>query len=320
VTEPLLAGRVAVVTGAGRGIGRSHALRMAAYGARVVVNDPGVAMDGSPTDETPAQEVVGEIVAAGGEAVADLNDIATMEGGQAVVDLALSTWGRVDIVVNNAGIGRPRMVFNLEEQDWDDVVRVHLKGMFAVSRPACRWWRSEAKAGRGGYGRLVNTATGLLHVGGAGQSNYVAAKAGCAAFTAAVATEMAPYGVTANAILPGARTRLANVGWRIGRMAAEKEAFDSASPDWVAELVCYLASPAAGWVSGQCFDVRGGLVQQAVAWSHGAALERDDDGWTALDLVTEMPRLFGAGPHRSDPPPADWQQRYHSGEVGIRPT
>src|SRR5207237_8109858 len=137
----------------------------------------------------------------------------------------------LDVVGNDAGIGRPRMVFNMEEDDWDAVVRVHLKGTFAVTRPACRWWRSEAKAGRGGYGRVVNTATGLLLRDAAGQSNYVAAKAGAAAFTAAIASELAPYGVTANAILPGARTRLANVGCRIDRMEAARPGFASGAPE-----------------------------------------------------------------------------------------
>jgi NAD(P)-dependent dehydrogenase (short-subunit alcohol dehydrogenase family) len=315
----LLDGRVAVVTGGGRGIGRAHALRLAAYGARVVVNDPGVAMDGGPTAETPAQEVVSEVTAAGGVGVADTHDISSMEGGEAVVDLAVETWGRLDIVINNAGIGRPRMVFNMDEDDWDAVIRVHLKGTFAVSRPACRWWRSEAKAGRDAYGRVVNTSTGLLLRDAAGQSNYVAAKAGVAAFSAAVASEMAPYGVTVNAILPGARTRLASVGWRIDRMAAEREGFDSAAPEHVAELVCYLASPQAGWISGQCFEVRGGFVDHVVPWTVRAALERDDAGFTALDLVGEMPRLFGAGPFRSDPPPPEWQARYRAGETGITP-
>ena len=158
----MLQGRVAVVTGSGRGIGRAEATRLAAYGAKVVINDLGVATDGTETGETPAEEVVSEIRAAGGEAVADGSDISTAEGGEAVIQRALDEWGRVDIVVNNAGIGRPRMVFNLSEPEWDDVIRVHLKGTFSVTAPAARWWRSESKAGRGGYGRLVNTSTGLL--------------------------------------------------------------------------------------------------------------------------------------------------------------
>ena len=313
MSERMLDGKVAVVTGAGRGIGRAEATRLAAYGARVVVNDVGVATDGAETGETPADEAVAEIGNAGGEAIADAHDISTPDGGEALVQTALDALGRIDIVVNNAGIGRPHMVFNLEDAEWADVLRVHLTGTFAVSRPACRWWRAEHKAGRGGYGRLVNTSTGLLLYGGAGQSNYVAAKAGVAAFTDAVATEMAPYGVTANTIMPSARTRLANIGWRIDRAQAEEEAFDPTDPVHVAEMVCYLASPAAGWLSGQCFQVRGGMVEHVRTWEIDTQAERHDRGWTAADLAAEIPRLFGAGTKRADPQPKEWQEQYRQG-------
>jgi NAD(P)-dependent dehydrogenase (short-subunit alcohol dehydrogenase family) len=308
----MLDSRVAVVTGAGRGIGRAEATRLATYGARIVVNDVGVATDGSETGETPADEVVAAITEGGGEAIADAHDISTTEGGEALVQAALDTWGRVDIVVNNAGIGRPHMVFNLEDDEWADVLRVHLTGTFAVSRPACRWWRAAHKAGRGGYGRLINTSTGLLLYGGAGQSNYVAAKAGVLAFTDAVATEMTPYGVTANTIMPSARTRLAAIGWRIDRARAEEEDFDPTDPIHVAEMVCYLASPAAGWLSGQCFQVRGGVVEHVRAWEVDTQTERHDRGWTAGELATEVPLLFGAGAKRADPPPKEWQERYRN--------
>jgi NAD(P)-dependent dehydrogenase (short-subunit alcohol dehydrogenase family) len=314
----MLDGRVAVVTGAGRGVGRAEALRLAAYGARVVVNDAGVSTDGAPTSETPAAEVVREIGGAGGEAVASDADISTMAGGQAVVDLALETWGAIDIVVNNAGIGRPRMIFNMVEDEWDDVLAVHLKGTFAVSRAACAWWRAEAKAGRRSYGRLVNTATGLLLYGGAGQSNYVAAKAGVLAFSDALATEMAPYGVTVNVVMPSAMTRLAAIGWRMernidadrreaGERVTARDPVDRGDPVHVAELVSYLASPGAGWLSGQCFQVRGGAIEHVALPTVRATLERADRGWEAADLETEMPRLFGAGSKRPDPPPADWR-------------
>jgi NAD(P)-dependent dehydrogenase (short-subunit alcohol dehydrogenase family) len=294
--------RVAVVTGAGRGIGRAYALRMAAYGARVVVNDAGVATDGRATDENPAAEVVSEIAAAGGDAIAQRGDIADAAVGDALVAAALDRWGRLDIVVNNAGFGRPRMVFNLGDDEWDDVVRVHLRGTFVVSRPACRYWRAEAKAHGTTYGRLINTATGLLLYGGAGQSNYVAAKAGIAAFTAAVAQEMEPYLVTANAIMPGARTRMASVGWRMDRL----EGTESRDPVHVAELVCYLASPSAGWISGQFFHVSGHRIAHALAWTDRAELRRADRGWTAGDLVREFPRFFGAGPRPNEMPPKEW--------------
>jgi NAD(P)-dependent dehydrogenase (short-subunit alcohol dehydrogenase family) len=308
-----LTGRVAVVTGSGRGIGRAEATRLAAYGAKVVVNDLGVATDGSETDEAPADEVVGEIKAAGGEAVADRSDISTAEGGETLVRRAIDEWGRLDIVVNNAGFGRPRMAFNMSEAEWDDVIRVHLKGTFSVTAPACRWWREESKSGRGGYGRIVNTATGLLMLGGAGQSNYVAAKAGVMAFTNAIATEMAPYGVTANTIMPSAYTRLAAIGWRSrrNREAAPGE-IDYGDPVHVAEMVCYCASPEAGYLSGQTFQVRGGTVEHIRAWEVDRVVERGDRGWAAPDLAGEIPRMFGAGAKPAELPPKDWQEEYQA--------
>jgi NAD(P)-dependent dehydrogenase (short-subunit alcohol dehydrogenase family) len=312
VTDGVLDGKVAVVTGAGRGIGRAEAIRLAAYGARVVVNDLGVAMDGRRTNETPAEKVVDEIRAAGGEAVVDAHDISTHAGGSALVQAALGRWQRIDVVVNNAGIGRPHMVFNMEDDEWDAVLRVHLTGTFAVSRPACRWWRSEAKAGRSGSGRIIDTSTGLLLYGGAGQSNYVAAKAGVVAFTEAVATEMAPYGVTANAVMPSAHTRLAAVGWRIGRSRERDDAFDATDPNHVAEFVAYLASPAAAWINGQTFQVRGGVVEHIRTWEVDAQIERHDAGWSMPELAHEIPRMFGAGAKRSDPPPAEWQRQYRA--------
>src|SRR5579862_2942382 len=220
-------------------------MRLAAYGARVIVNDAGVATDGSATADDPAAEVVAEIAAAGGSALAQRGDIADARVGDELVQRALDTWGRLDIVINNAGFGRPRMVFNLSDDEWDDVVRVHLRGTFVVSRPACRYWRAQAKEHGTTYGRLINTATGLLLYGGAGQSNYVAAKAGIDAFTEAVATEMAPYGVTVNAIMPGANTRLAQIGWRMSRAITQARGnaagddggeFDPRDPVHVAEL------------------------------------------------------------------------------------
>ncbi len=302
--------RVAVVTGAGRGIGRAYATRLAAYGARVIVNDAGVATDGAATDEDPAAGVVQEIIAAGGEAVAHRGDIGESAVGDALVERALDTWGRLDVVINNAGFGRPRMVFNLSDEEWDDVVRVHLRGTFVVSRPACRHWRAQAKQLGTTYGRLINTATGLLVYGGAGQSNYVAAKAGVQAFTEAVATEMAPYGVTANTIMPGANTRLAQIGWRMARNEVDSNAeFDPRDPVHVGEFGAYLASPDAGWISGQTFQVRGGVVEHIDTWSVRGTAHAVDRGFTAADYRQEIPRLFGASAKRSDPPPPDWTAR-----------
>ena len=303
--------RVAVVTGAGRGIGRAYATRLAAYGARVVVNDAGVATDGRATDEDPAADVVREIAAAGGEAVAHRGDIGESAVGDALVERALDTWGRLDVVINNAGFGRPRMVFNLSDEEWDDVIRVHLRGTFVVSRPACRYWRAQAKRDGSTYGRLINTATGLLLYGGAGQSNYVAAKAGVQAFTEALATEMAPYGVTANTIMPGANTRLAQIGWRMERQVADAggrdEQFDPRDPLHVGEFGAYLASPDAGWISGQTFQVRGGIVEHVQTWSVRDTARADGRGFTADDYRREIPQLFGAAAKRADPPPPDWK-------------
>jgi NAD(P)-dependent dehydrogenase (short-subunit alcohol dehydrogenase family) len=311
----MLDGTVAIVTGGGRGIGRAHAQRLAAYGARVIVNDAGVAMDGTETAETPADEVAAALRAAGNEAIAHRGDVSSMAVGEELVDLALRTWGRLDIVINNAGIGRPHMVFNLEEDEWDDVVRVHLKGTFAVSRPACRHWRAQAKQHGSTYGRLINTSTGLLLAGGAGQSNYVAAKGGVSAFGAALATEMAPYGVTVNTLMPAAMTRLAAVGWRMRRMQEELAApFDVADPVHVAELACFLASPAAAAISGQTFQVRGGVIEHVAGWHVAATRERRDRPFTAADLGPELTRLAGTAPKPADPPPPSWDKKTTSGD------
>ena len=323
---------VAVVTGGGRGIGRTYCERLAAYGAQVVVNDAGVSTTGEETAETPADEVVAAIKAAGGNAVVHTGDVSLMATGRELLACALDTWGRLDIVVANAGFGRPRMAFNLDEPDWDAVIGVHLKGTFAVAQPALQHWRAQAKAsGVPSNGRLITTATGLLVYGGAGQSNYVAAKAGVLAFTESVATEMAPYGATANTIMPGANTRLAQIGWRMSRSidnvsigrrvapaggpddsgsadVARDDEWDPRDPVHVAEFGCYLASPAAGWISGQTFQTRGGHIEHVQTFVVDSALARSDRGWTLADLDSEMPRLFGAGARRADPPPPTWKK------------
>jgi NAD(P)-dependent dehydrogenase (short-subunit alcohol dehydrogenase family) len=209
------------------------------------------------------------------------------------------------------------MVFNLSDDEWDDVVAVHLRGTFGLTRAACRWWRRDAKQHGATYGRVINTSTGLLLLGGAGQSNYVAAKAGIAAFTEAVAQEMARYGVTANTIMPGAMTRLAAIGWRMARppdaAVPEADAFDPTDPVHVAEFACFLASNAGAWVSGQTFQVSGARVQHVSTWNAGATLERADAGWNATELAQEVPRMFGAGPRRAEPPPKEWSDAYHRG-------
>ena len=309
--------RVAIITGAGRGIGRAYALRMAAYGARVIVNDAGVATDGRVTDEDPAAEVVAEIAAHGGDAVAYRGDIGDSAVGDALVALAIERWGRLDIVVNNAGFGRPRMVFNLSDDEWDDVIRVHLRGTFVVARPACRHWRAQAKEHGTTYGRLINTATGLLLYGGAGQSNYVAAKGGINAFTEAVATEMAPYGVTANAIMPGANTRLAQIGWRTARSIEQEggtqQAQDMRDPVHVAELGCFLASPEAAGISGQTFQVHGGTIEHVATWRVAQTWQREDRGFTADELAAQLP--LDAPAKVADRPPADWSAARKPGQT-----
>ena len=284
--------RVAIVTGAGRGIGRAYALRMAAYGARVVVNDAGVATDGSATDEDPAAEVVAEIAAAGGEAVAHRGDIGDAAVGDALVALALETWGRLDIVVNNAGFGRPRMVFNLADDEWDDVIRVHLRGTFVVSRPACRHWRAQAKEHGTTYGRLINTATGLLLYGGAGQSNYVAAKAGINAFTEAIATEMAP--VRRDGQRDHARREHAPRADRLAHGARDRSRRAARSRRRICATRCTSPSSAASSrhpkpraSPGQTFQVHGGTIEHVQHVARRADL---------------APRPTAATPPTSSPP------------------
>ena len=291
----LLEGKVAIVTGAGRGVGRGEALRLAAHGARVVVNDLGVAVDGSGTDERPADEVVAEIQAGGGEAAANFDDVSAWDGAERLVQQALDAWGRLDILVNNAGILRDRIIWNMTEDDFDSVIRVHLKGTFCPTRHAVAHWRARHKAGQQVYGRIINTASAAM-LGNPGQANYSAAKGGIASFTLTVAVEVQSMGVTCNAIRPSAATRMTQMVSAEMRAEGPAEGFDPRDPAHIGEFVAYLASPAAQWVSGQVFSVYGDRIFLNKGWHNAAKIENPGAGWTAEDLVAAVPKLAGMAP------------------------
>jgi NAD(P)-dependent dehydrogenase (short-subunit alcohol dehydrogenase family) len=289
-------GRVAIVTGAGRGLGRAHALELARQGARVVVNDLGCELDGSGGGTGPAGEVVEAIRAAGGEAVADGGDVADWDDAAAMVGAALDAFGRLDVVVNNAGFVRDRMFANAAEDEWDAVVRVHLKGHFCVARHAAAHWRDRAKAGEAVDARIVNTSSGAGILGSIGQAAYSAAKGGIATLTLVQAAELGRYGVTANALAPAARTRMTE-GVFTDMMATPDEpgAFDAMAPENVSPLVAWLASPQSAHVTGRLFEVEGGKVGIADGWQHGPT---EDKGarWDAAELGPVVDRLLAAAP------------------------
>jgi NAD(P)-dependent dehydrogenase (short-subunit alcohol dehydrogenase family) len=288
-----LDGKVTVVTGAGRGIGRAEALLLAQEGASVVVNDLGGEWDGTGRDDRPAQQVVDEITSQGGRASANYEDISTWDGAQKLIDQAVEEFGQLNIVVNNAGILRDAMIFNMDEPNWDAVIAVHLKGHAATSHAATKYWRDQAKAGNEVTGRIVNTASESGLYGLKGQANYAAAKAGIAALTQVTAREMKKYPVTANAIAPRARTRLITQTFGEGMMGPPQEegAFDTFAPENVAPLVAFLATDNASHITGQCFLVFGGTVTLMKSWTSGPTIERGER-WTAEELDAEIGKLF----------------------------
>ncbi|MGV0655852.1 SDR family oxidoreductase [Mycolicibacterium thermoresistibile] len=267
-------GRVVIVTGAGNGIGRAHALAFAAEGARVVVNDIGVGLDGSPASGgSAAQAVVDEIKAAGGEAVANGSNVADWAQAEELVKTAIDTYGGLDVLVNNAGIVRDRMIANTSEEEFDAVVAVHLKGHFATTRHAAAYWRGLAKEGKAVDARIINTSSGAGLQGSVGQGNYSAAKAGIAALTLVAAAELGRYGVTVNAIAPSARTRMTETVFA-EMMATQDQEFDSMAPENISPLVVWLGSAESKDVSGRVFEVEGGKVRVAEGWAHGPEADK----------------------------------------------
>ncbi len=281
----LCEGRVCVVTGAGRGIGREHSLMLAAHGAKVVVNDLGGTMDGEGASTGPAQEVVDEIVAAGGEAVANTDDISDFEGARRLIQQGIDAFGRVDVVVNNAGILRDRMLVNMTEAEWDAVIKVHLKGTFGPTHHAAAHWRDRSKAGEEVAGRVINTSSPSGIYGNVGQTNYGAAKAGIAAFTIIASMELARYGVTVNAIAPAAITRMTE---NLGMGQATDEVKEKMSPRWIAPIITWLASEESAGVTGRVFDVSGMSLAVAEGWHRGPSVDPVDDPTRVGPLVEQL--------------------------------
>ncbi|MEM7340687.1 MAG: SDR family oxidoreductase [Actinomycetota bacterium] len=281
----LCEGRIAIVTGAGRGIGREHALMLAAEGAKVVVNDLGGEVDGTGGDGSPAQQVVKEITDMGGEAIANGDDVSDWEGSQRMVNMAVETFGGLDAIVNNAGILRDRMLANMTEAEWDAVIKVHLKGTFAPARWAAAYWRERAKAGETNDGRIINTSSVSGIYGNPGQTNYGAAKAGIAAFTVIAAQEMHRYGVTVNAIAPGALTRMTE---NLGMGELDEEGKESMSPRWIAPICAWLVSTESAPVTGRVFEASGRVLGIAEMWNRGPTVEPVDDPKLIGPLVKDL--------------------------------
>ena len=285
-------GRVAIVTGAGRGLGREHALELARQGAKMVVNDLGTSGAGEGASSGPAEEVVSLIKEMGGEAVANADDVADFEGARRMVAQAVETFGALDVLVNNAGFLRDRMLVNTSEEEWDAVVRVHLKGHFAPLRHAASYWRDEAKAGRPRAARIINTSSGAGLQGSIGQGTYSAAKAGIAGLTLVAAAELGRYGVTVNALAPAARTRMTEAAFA-ETMARPDAGFDAMDPANVSPVVAWLASEDAGDVTGRVIEVEGGRICVEEGWRHGPAQDLGRR-WQAEDVGAAVRELVAA--------------------------
>jgi NAD(P)-dependent dehydrogenase (short-subunit alcohol dehydrogenase family) len=284
-----LDGRVAIITGAGRGIGREHALLFAAEGAKVVVNDVGGAADGTGGDKTPAEEVVSEIQAMGGEAIANADSVADWEGGQRLINAAIETFGDLHVLVNNAGILRDRVLVNMTEEEWDAVIAVHLKGHFVPTRFAATYWREQTKAGKPVSASVINTSSTSGLLANPGQANYGAAKSGIATFTEITAKELSRYGVRVNAIAPAARTRLTESTPGLADMVApptEPGRFDIWDPANISPLVAWLATESCP-ATGRVFFIQGGRVALYRPWSMAGSVERDER-WTVAELDKAM--------------------------------
>ena len=281
----LCEGKIAIVTGAGRGIGREHALSLASQGAKVVVNDLGGNIDGSGGDLSPAEQVVQEIKGMGGEAVANGDSVSDWAGAERLINTAIETFGDLNIVVNNAGILRDRMLFSMSEAEWDAVINVHLKGTFAPSRFACVYWREQSKAGKPVSGRIINTTSVSGIYGNPGQTNYGAAKAGIASFTNIAALEMARYGVTVNAVAPVALTRMTE---GLGTAPESDEDREKRSPRWIAPIVTWLASDEAAEVTGRVFEASGDVLAVSEGWVRGPKHAPVDDPTVLGPIVAEL--------------------------------
>ena len=280
-----LEGRVAIITGAGRGIGREHALLFAAEGAKVVINDLGGAADGSGGDVSAAQQVADEITAMGGEAVANGDSVSSWEGAQRLINQAIETFGDLHVLVNNAGILRDRVLVNMTEEEWDAVINVHLKGTFAPARWAAAYWREQSKAGKPVSGRIINTTSVSGIYGNPGQTNYGAAKAGIASFTNIAALELARYNVTVNAVGPVALTRMTE---GLGPAPETDEEREARSPRWIAPIVTWLASEESAGVTGRVFEASGQVLAVAEGWVRGPRHAPVDDPTQLGPIVAEL--------------------------------